>query len=132
MSDIIKNAFANIDPNNKQFVKKNTEIVEEIYELLDSKKMTQKELAKLLDKKESEVSKWLSGLQNLTLRSITKMEIALGKDIIMTCSQAKKKYEKVNFVRVSIDANKNQLSDYGNTDFSAAGIKTTKHKLVGS
>ena len=123
MSDIIKNAFANIDPNNKQFVKKNTEIVEEIYELLDSKKMTQKELAKLLDKKESEVSKWLSGLQNLTLRSITKMEIALGKDIIMTCSQAKKKYEKVNFVRVSIDANKN---------FSAAGIKTTKHKLVGS
>lgn len=130
MSDIIKNAFANIDPNNKKFVEKNTDIVEEIYALLESKGLTQKELAKKLDKKESEVSKWLSGMQNLTLRSITKMEVALGKDLIMTCSQARKKFEKINFIPIQVDANRNDPSNYGKVDFTAGIMKTPERKLA--
>ncbi|NJN25197.1 MAG: helix-turn-helix transcriptional regulator [Cyclobacteriaceae bacterium] len=112
MSDIIKAAFANIDPDNEQFIKKNTQIVEEIYDLMESKGLTQKDIAKSLSKSESEVSKWLSGIQNLTLRSITKMEVALGVDIIMTCSQAKSKYEKVNYVHVNRDATPNSDKTY--------------------
>lgn len=90
MNDISTNAFNEIDPRNEKFVEKNTDIVEEIYALMKQKGInSQKELAQLLEKKESEVSKLLSGVQNMTLRSITNLEIALGVDIITTVSKAK-------------------------------------------
>jgi transcriptional regulator with XRE-family HTH domain len=40
------------------------------------------DLAKEMGKKPSEVSKWLTGMQNLTLKSIIKMELALGVELI--------------------------------------------------
>ena len=36
----------------------------------------------MLDKKPSEITKWLSGLHNLTLKSIIKMEVALGVNLM--------------------------------------------------
>lgn len=99
MSDLITNAFNDIDPRNEKFVEKNTDIVEEIYALMEQHGInSQKELAKLLEKKESEVSKLLSGIQNMTLRSITNLEVALGTDIILTTSKAKEKYENVTYM----------------------------------
>jgi transcriptional regulator with XRE-family HTH domain len=53
---------------------------------------TQKQLADALGKNASEISKWLSGLHNITLESITKMEAVFGADIIMTDIKAKEKY----------------------------------------
>jgi antitoxin component HigA of HigAB toxin-antitoxin module len=95
MSELITNAFNEIDPRNEKFIEKNTDIVEEIYALMEQHGVnSQKELAKLLGKKESEVSKLLTGVQNMTLRSITNLEVALGTDIIMTASKAKGKFEK--------------------------------------
>jgi len=44
--------------------------------------MSQKELASKLGKRESEVSKWLSGEHNLTVKSLLKMEAVLGKPIV--------------------------------------------------
>lgn len=43
--------------------------------------MTQKDLANLLGKKESEISKWMTGTHNFTLRSIAKIEKALNVSI---------------------------------------------------
>lgn len=99
MSDLITNAFNEIDPKNEKFIEKNTDIVEEIYALMEQYGVnSQKELAQLLGKKESEVSKLLSGVQNMTLRSITNLEVALGTDIIFTASRAKEKFEQVNYM----------------------------------
>ena len=96
MSDLITNAFNNLDPKNEKFVEKNIDIVEEIYALMQQIGIvSQKELAKLMEKKESEVSKLLSGIQNMTLRSITNLEVALGQDIILTASKAKAKFETI-------------------------------------
>jgi transcriptional regulator with XRE-family HTH domain len=39
-------------------------------------------LAQKLGKTESEVSKWLSGTHNLTLKSIAKIEIALDANLL--------------------------------------------------
>jgi len=108
MRNIIDNAFKNIDPNNKKFVEKNTDIVEEIYKIFEEKDYSQQDLAELLDKHPSEISKYLSGLHNLTLRSITKMEIALGSDIIMTRSKAREKYRKARFFALKKNARKNE------------------------
>lgn len=44
---------------------------------LDEKPMTQRKFAKLMGKKESEVSRWLSGKHNFTLETIAKIETAL-------------------------------------------------------
>lgn len=51
---------------------------------LKKNNLTQKDLAKLLGKEESEISKWLSGDHNFTLRSIAKIEAALDKQLIFT------------------------------------------------
>lgn len=66
----------------KIFVKKYGDIVVRAHQILKEKGITQKELAARLDKSPSEISKWLSGNHNLTLRSIAKLEAELGADLI--------------------------------------------------
>ena len=45
-----------------------------ISDLIAEKGITQKSLAESLDKKPSEISKWLSGNHNFTIRSLAKLE----------------------------------------------------------
>ena len=58
-------------------------IANRIYDILEAKGMTQKELARKLGKTETEVSRWLSGTHNLTLSTISKVSVALGEDIVI-------------------------------------------------
>ena len=51
---------------------------------MEKKGWRSQDLAKAMEKNPSEVSKWLTGMHNLTLKSIVKMEIALGIDLIKT------------------------------------------------
>jgi transcriptional regulator with XRE-family HTH domain len=64
------------------FTEKYSDIVVRIHQLIKDQGLTQKILADKLEKKPSEISKWLSGSHNLTLRSIAKLEAELGEDII--------------------------------------------------
>lgn len=57
-------------------------IANRIYEILEAKKMTQKDLAMRLGKTETEVSRWLSGTHNLTLSTICKISAALEEEIV--------------------------------------------------
>lgn len=66
----------------KIFSDKYEEITMRIYLLMKEKGMTQKALAEQLGKKPSEVSKWLHGGHNLTLKTIAKIEAVLKEDII--------------------------------------------------
>lgn len=125
MSDIIKDAFENIDPNNLQFVDKNLEITEEVYAIMKKKGISQKELAEKMGKKPSEISKYLSGMHNLTLRSITKMEVALGEDIIMTCRKAKEEFTITNFIYKPISF----FSNEPNINSEKTPTRTAKFKV---
>ncbi len=69
------------------FVDRSLEIAEYIYQLMEYKGMKQKDLADKLGKSEAEVSKWLAGMHNYTLRSLSKLEAALGAAIICTPAQ---------------------------------------------
>ena len=60
------------------------QIANRVYELLEEKGMSQKDLAKKLGKTETEVSRWLSGTHNLTIATIAKLAVALEDDIITT------------------------------------------------
>jgi len=79
----------------KAFVAKSLDVSEQVYKILEEKGMTQKELASILNKTEAEISKWLSGLHNLTLKSIVKLELALDEDIILTSSRASEMYAEI-------------------------------------
>jgi transcriptional regulator with XRE-family HTH domain len=64
------------------FVDRSFDIVDRIHEILKLKNLSQKDLADLLDKKESEVSKWMTGTHNFTLKTIVKIEDVLGYPIL--------------------------------------------------
>lgn len=70
------------NPEIERYVEKNLAITEKVRLVLEQKGWKAQDLAKAMDKSPSEVSKWLTGMHNLTLKSITKMEIALGIDLI--------------------------------------------------
>lgn len=91
--DILEEALSEIKPENQRYVDKNLDIVEQINHLLKEKGWTQKILAQKLNKTESEISKWLSGMHNLTLKSITNIETVLEDDIIVTPQQVVEKWE---------------------------------------
>jgi transcriptional regulator with XRE-family HTH domain len=97
-SKIFEELLASSKPENKRFVEKNLAISRQVRLVLSSHTSikTQKDLADALNKEASEISRWLSGLHNIGLENITKMEAALGCDIILTDEQAKEKYDKPN------------------------------------
>ncbi len=57
-------------------------IVDRIHSILEEKGLKQKDLASMLGKKESEISKWMRGTHNFTIDTITSIENALGTPIL--------------------------------------------------
>lgn len=70
------------DSEIEKYIEKNLAISEKVRLAMESKGWKSQDLAKAMKKKPSEVSKWLSGMHNLTLKSINKMEIALEIDLM--------------------------------------------------
>ena len=69
----------------KQEVAKNVAIAVRIIHILRSQGKTRRDLARLLGKSESEITRWLSGFHNLELKTIYKIEKALGEQVILVC-----------------------------------------------
>ncbi|MDD2982439.1 MAG: helix-turn-helix transcriptional regulator [Crocinitomicaceae bacterium] len=63
------------------FVRLYADIVVRINQILEDKGMSQKELAEGLNKSQSEISKWLNGDHNFTLRSLAKIQAELGEEL---------------------------------------------------
>ena len=61
-----------------------TEIANRIYDILDKRGLSQKEFARLMGKTEPEISRWLSGMHNLTIATIAKIESVLGEKLVYT------------------------------------------------
>ena len=79
------------------FIDKYTDLVVRINQILRERGVTQKLLAHKLDKKPSEIHKWLNGEHNFTLRSIAKLEAELG----VTLLAVPKQNTKTEFVNTS-------------------------------
>lgn len=103
--DITARLRARSKPENRRFVHKNVDIAQQVRAILKEKGMTQEDLARLLGKQPSEVSKLISGLHNLTLESITKMEAVLDADIILTPLKAQERYNRVTYFTVYAEVN---------------------------
>ena len=71
-----------MSPEMKKKMEMSVSIANKIYDILEARGMSQKDLAKMLGKTETEVSRWLSGMHNLTIGTIAKISIALDENLI--------------------------------------------------
>lgn len=62
-------------------------ISEKIYNLMCKKGLNKKQFAEALGKKPSEITKWLSGQHNFTIRTIAMLSIFFNEPIIEVCTQ---------------------------------------------
>lgn len=67
----------------KRYVDHSFDIVNRIHDILENQGKTQRDLATLMGKKESEISKWMQGTHNFTLKSLAKIESVLGEKLIV-------------------------------------------------
>src|SRR5882762_1588198 len=86
-SKVAKKILSETPQDVRIFVRKYSDIVVRVNQLLREKGFTQKDLATKLDKTPSEISKWLTGDHNFTLRSIAKLEAILGEPILVVAKR---------------------------------------------
>jgi transcriptional regulator with XRE-family HTH domain len=115
---VVERLKAKILPENQIFVRKNLAISEQVEALRKEKGWTQKELAQKLGKTESEVSRLLSGLHNLTLKSIAKLEAELGSDIIITPLEVQKNFAAVDTLIQKADVPAKELTEELTTEYA--------------
>jgi transcriptional regulator with XRE-family HTH domain len=80
--DAFDEILARTNDSTKQEVAKNVAIAVRIIKILQAQGKTRRDLARLLNKSESEITRWLSGFHNLELKTIYKIEKALGVEVI--------------------------------------------------
>ncbi len=80
-SKVFKRILDKTPEDVKIFTRHYGDLVVRINSLLKDKGYTQKDLAEKLNKKPSEISKWLKGEHNFTLRSLAKLEAELGEPL---------------------------------------------------
>ncbi|MCB0566333.1 MAG: helix-turn-helix transcriptional regulator [Phaeodactylibacter sp.] len=76
-----------ISPESKRFTELSFDLVDRIHALLENQNRTQRDLADKMGKQESEISKWLAPGHNFTLKTLIKLEIALGHPVITVSSE---------------------------------------------
>ena len=79
---LFREELAKIPPDVRKQVDMSWAIADKIDALLKAKGMSQKEFAHLMGKTEPEVSRWLGGTHNFTLRTLAKISVVFGKDVI--------------------------------------------------
>lgn len=96
-NSLFDQCVANVAPEVMEEVSLNVDIANRIYDLLKEKKMTQREFAALMGKRESEISRWLTGSHGFTTTTLAKIAAVLGEPVVMV-----KKDPQVQYVFVPI------------------------------
>ena len=81
-SSIIEARRAKVASEARRRVDLSFMIVDRIHSILEERGLKQKDLAIMLGKKESEISKWMRGTHNFTIETISSIENALGTPIL--------------------------------------------------
>lgn len=82
ISDLLNDVIEQASPESVRFIEQSLAMANYIESLLSIKGLKQKDLAGKTGKSEAEISKWLSGTHNFTLRSIAKIEAVLNENLI--------------------------------------------------
>lgn len=82
MNELFRQCLSAIPDEQRQAFELSYGIAERIDALLKDKGITQHELARRLHKRDSEISKWLTGRHNFTIGTLSMIESAIGGKII--------------------------------------------------
>jgi transcriptional regulator with XRE-family HTH domain len=109
------------DPSIRKTTELNLEIAIRINSILESKGLKAVDLAKRLDKSQSEVSKWLTGMHTFTTKTLAKISIALEEEIIFT-------EPKTNNVYFTVFVNENNMdeTEYENSDIYTSSLDAVR------
>lgn len=81
-NSIIETRRAKVSPEVRRRIDLSFLIVDRIHSILEEKGLKQKDLANMLGKNESEISKWMRGTHNFTIETISLIENVLGIPIL--------------------------------------------------
>ena len=81
-NNLFEKYLERVDPQIRNEVSLNIDIANRIYDLIKKKGMTQREFAALMGKRESEVSRWLSGTRGFTTNTLAKISAVLGEPVV--------------------------------------------------
>lgn len=85
-SSIIEARRATVSPEVRRRIDLSFLIVDRIHAILEEKGLKQKDLALMLGKSESEISKWMRGTHNFTIETISSIENVLGIPILQVAT----------------------------------------------
>jgi transcriptional regulator with XRE-family HTH domain len=132
MSKIFDYAVAQVPDEVKRFVDNSLEIANEIHSILERQGKTQRDLANLLGKSESEISKWLTGTHNFTLKSVSKIEAILNEKIITTPLQSQMNFLKMAEKAITFyDFQSSDYFDVVKHDYNSDFVEITRTKMIG-
>lgn len=80
---VLQRSIARLSPESVEHSRLAFDVSDRLAAILQKKGMTQRDLAKGLGKSEAEVSKWLGGTQNFTLKTIATIQSFLGENLIL-------------------------------------------------
>ena len=89
---LFEKCLERVSPEVREEVRLNIDIANRIYDLLKAKRMTQREFAALMGKRESEISRWLTGSHGFTTTTLAKIAAVLGEPIIEVTRRPETKY----------------------------------------
>ena len=81
-NDLFKNELEKVDNDVKIEIDLSFQIADKISSILKSKGMSQKEFAEKMQKSEAEISRWVGGTHNFTIKKIAKISDVLEEQII--------------------------------------------------
>ena len=110
----------NGDPEIAKFVEKNLAIATKVNTILKERGIKKIVFAKMLSKKPSEITKILSGAHNITLKTITKMEVALDINLINIEPIIEHKYVYLGLIKG--DNIKNAIKDSTETHYEPSEL----------
>ena len=82
-TNLYQQALLDIPDDVKREVALSFSVADRIYDLMKEAGMTQKEFAKKIGKSESEVSAWMTGRHNFTIKTLSKISSVFGVDIVV-------------------------------------------------
>ena len=89
---LFEQCVANVAPEVMEEVNLNIDIANRIYDLLKAKNLTQHEFASRMGKRDSEISRWLTGTHGFTTATLANISAVLGEPIVEVRRESKTKY----------------------------------------
>ena len=89
---LFEQCVANVAPEVMEEVNLNIDIANRIYDLLKAKNLTQHEFASRMGKRDSEISRWLTGTHGFTTATLAKISAVLGEPIVEVRLDPETKY----------------------------------------